>query len=208
MKVIRFCYMSPVLENALDRLARRAEEASLCVDVQTIDNAPYVRWLKSSKIMLWNRMVDVFASDDMAFAALMRNLPEYIYGIVDVYLAEQTIYGIPVDSAEVITSCYLCSYEREPSLRSKTMFEHFLMEQQQTYYDYVAFQLVKDIQTARSATFDFCFESHVSHPDGINEIYSKPELEGMREHSKVFLNTDTRPLSFGRAKVEERKNGI
>lgn len=208
MKVIKLCYPSTVPETTLARLVKYAYENSVRVDVQTICNTPYLRWLTSSKIMPWDTIVDVFLPDDNELIVFKQDLFKYAIGNADVYLVEQITYGTPVDGAELITSCYLWNYETAPSIRNDTMYEHFLMEQQQEYYDYVAFQLVQEVLTTESPAFDFFFESHVSHPDGINEIYSKPALEGMREHSKIFLNTNTRLLSFGSVDVRESRNGI
>jgi hypothetical protein len=185
------------------KLGYRAQTQTLC-------NVPYLRWLKGLNTMPWNGVLHLLSTEPMdktfyistIHPVMARLFSETITDQMDVYIASQITYNQPVDGAELITSCYLWNYATEPEERNAKMLEHFQMEQCQIYYDYVAFQCVKEKIGDASPTFDFFFESHVSNPNGINEIYEKPALEAMRNHSSAFLNTNSRLLSFGRVNVK------
>lgn len=206
MKVLKFCFRTdPDMSNLVDNIIACLSQQSLQVHVQYIDSTPYLKWLKNMKTMSWKVIVDIIwdkpdLSVDGIYGTFMNYLQrEKIFmADVDCYLGEQIIYQKPVDNSELITSCYLWNYDNPSSIREEKMKEHFGMEQRQIYYDYVSFQSITKIMSVNSPRYDFFFESHVSKPEGINEIYSKPALEGMREHSQAFLNVSTRELSFGK----------
>lgn len=185
----------------IDELLKQSFE----VHTQELDNHKYFRWLTGMSTMEWRSIIDVFwdeslISHENATKTVKSLLNTYCIDMtnLDMYLAEQIRYKEPVNDAEVITSCYLWNYKNTETVRIEKMREHFGMEQQQYYYDYVAFQCVKSVLTPSSPRFDFFFESHVSDPEGIDAIYSKPTLNGMRQHSEAFLNVNTRQLSFGK----------
>ena len=205
MYVTKICFRrdEPLQLSGLHSAAAEMAERGYRVHVQQMDNFPYQRWMQNSKPMQWNLIVDVFQENGCS-VRLDSGIRDCLtsQGIAlkaaDIYGAKQMTYKRPVSDAEIITSCYLWNYQNPEALRKEKMEEHFLMEQKQIYYDYVAFQSVDAVLTPGSPIFDFFFESHVSIQGGIDTIYAKPALNGMREHSKAFLNTDTRQLSFGR----------
>lgn len=188
------------------KIADYYKELGNTVYLQIIDNITHGKWLTNQKVMYWGIIIDVYYNAegyDEFVDAFMKNWKAVSNDnpsaaeFCDVYLASEMIYREPLERAEIITSCYEWNYSTEESLRDKVMKEHFLMEQRQKYYDYVSFQMVKQKLEDRSKRFDFFFESHVSAADGIDKIYGEEVLEEMRTHSRMFLNTDTRHLSFG-----------
>ena len=176
------------------------------VYVQRIDNETHGKWLADQKTMYWDFVIDIYSGNESFdefvedFKQLwtdISNKHEDLIDACDVYIAEDMKYKTPLKNAEIITSCYEWNYETEENIRENVMKEHFILEQRQVLYDYVSFQSVKIILYDRSKVFDFFFESHVSDENGIDKIYGEEVLEEMRTHSKMFLNTDTRHLSFG-----------
>lgn len=207
MYMLKICSQCsfPELSNNLGLVIDELLKRSFKVHIQELDGQKYLRWLAGMATMEWLTIIDVFwneelISNEKAITTVNTLLNTYKIDMtmLDMYYAEQIQYKEPVNNAEVITSCYLWNYENAEAVRTLKMREHFGMEQQQYYYDYVVFQRVKSILTSTSPKFDFFFESHVSDPDGIDAIYSKPALNGMRQHSEAFLDVSTRRLSFGR----------
>lgn len=197
----KFSKISNQIELVVDELLKK----SFQVHIQELDNHKYLRWLANMSTMEWCTIIDVFwdeklitCEDATQFISDLLNVNNIDITKLDIYLAEQMQYKEPVNNAEVITSCYLWNYKNSEAMRSLKMKEHFGMEKEQYYYDYVAFQIVGVVLTPHSPKFDFFFESHVSKPDGIDAIYSKPALNGMRQHSEAFLDVGTRQLTFGR----------
>ena len=208
MNVIKICLRDNV-EDVLADWIQSVTAGGRTVQVQRIDNTPYLKWLSGSLTVNWKIIIDVFPKKSAVneFEKLDEVGCDFIQSLppvsADIYLVSQVSYQSPISNAELIISCYQWNYENAPEFRHEKMLEHFEMEKTQKYYDYVAFQCVEKILSSESMHLDFFFESHVSDPEGINEIYSKPALEGMREHSMAFLNTGTRQLSFGRVTIEE-----
>lgn len=206
MQVLKMCFISDF--EVSDMIGRIKKEMTKEVDqihVQHIDNTPYLRWLKNIEPMKWKIIVDMLLRDgekdvDDVFEDVSDFFKQWPFSAnsPDCYGVSQIVYGEPVNNSELITSCYRWNYYFPCSIREEKMKEHFCMEQRQIYYDYVVFQSVDKVLTKKSPKFDFFFESHVSSPEGINKIYSKPTLEEMREHSKAFLDVTTRELSFGK----------
>lgn len=215
MDVIKICFHREMKEkaNQIYELGEYLNSKGYSVHLQNISNVPYKRWLENSKTMLWPYIMDVFVEvgekaeiDKMRNTLVEQEIVNDLFQSADMYLSEQQSYRMPVNHAEIITSCYLWNHAIGKNIRENKMQEHFLMEQKQTYYDYLAFQCIKEILTEHSPVYEFFFESHVSQKGGIDQIYSKPELNGMREHSRTFLNVDTRVLSFGKIEIWEGKN--
>ncbi len=204
--IIKVCLKDGGLlwNNELEILFYKWKNEGHIIHIQHLNNAPYKKWLKGLNVMSWTRIIDIFVEGDLQESeeyansiALQIGKMESINDGVDIYVVDQLTYKEPVDHSEVITSCYYWNYSNEESFRNEKMQEHFLLEQGQKYYDYVAFQCVKKCVTPNSLPYDFFFESHVSNPNGINEIYSKPSLGDMRLHSQHFLNVKSRLLAFG-----------
>ena len=199
MNVVKICVMERD-EELIRKLIQEKKE----IHIQRIDNSRYFQWLRGLNTMPWSCIMDIFCDESIEAVC---DYAEEIAGKIniwnvtkdkfDIYVTKQLTYKKPVDNSEIITSCYLWNYENDSSVRREKMEEHFLLEQNQKYYDYVSFQSVEKCITEESRNYDFFFESHVSNKNGINEIYSKPALENMREHSKAFLNVESRLLSFG-----------
>lgn len=188
-------YTDKEVEQLCDDLSKRNSRVML----QKIDNNLHAKWLANQNNMKWKYVIDVASNDLSNLTQDMENRN------VDIYEVKEITYKEPVENAELITSCYLMNSEVPEEMRNKSMLEHFEMEKKQTLYDYIAFQIVKDTIYDYSPKFEFFFESHVSTKDGIDQIYSKSFLNGMREHSRLFLNADTRQLSFGKVKTMEEK---
>lgn len=210
MSIIKICMSDPLIffspegEKLKEAIVENAER----VDIISLNNQPYFQWLKGLKSMPWLSVWDVYVKlDGKEAVEYAKSVSEKLKILaadrngIDTYIVEQETYKEPVNRAEVITSCYFWNYENDKALREEKMAEHFVMEQAQRYYDYVVFQKVIETITKDSPHYDFFFESHVSDPNGINEIYSKPALGNMREHSKFFLNVDSRLLSFGHVEI-------
>lgn len=197
MNVIKIC-----LEKSIENIGELLQEIKGEVHVQKINNTPYLKWLSGLQAMKWQMIVDVFREEP--FETSIDLATEFVtrFPGADIYVAEDKTYKEPVNRSEIITSCYFWNYVNSEEYRIQMMNEHFLMEQRQVYYDYVSFQSVRKCVTDSSTKFDFFFESHVSNPNGINEIYSKPALENMREHSKAFLDVGSRCLSFGNVEIK------
>lgn len=205
MYVLKICLQSDRKPQEIERLLMEAaDHQSTQIHVQHIDSTAHSEWLCDQTQMRWKTIFDVIWSDgDPNMEAemkrtlcLVQKYPSIIQE-ADCYCARQMTYQDPVPHAELITSCYYWNYNTLPEVREEKMREHFAMEQKQIYYDYVAFQSVFKVLTPHSPQFDFFFESHVSKPEGIDHIYSTPELNGMREHSESFLDVGSRRLSFG-----------
>ncbi|MFI5993953.1 hypothetical protein ACIBAC_19210 [Streptomyces sp. NPDC051362] len=113
----------------------------------------------------------------------------------------QTGFGEEHDGASLITSLYSWSRENSPEEREKQMRIHFDMERGERDYTTVHFNTTKGAEHFDNGSFDFVFQSYVDDPEGMNRIYSSSRLEEMREHSKGFLDTDTRRLGFGRVEI-------
>ncbi len=212
MNVIKICLKNSKIywNKGMDTMINNLVDEGYIVHIQRLDNSPYKQWLEGLNTMPWDCIADVYKEGPLQetmeiakFIFAQINMWKGILEDVDIYVAEQMVYKEPVDGAEIITSCYFWNYENDENLRKEKMAEHFLMEQRQRYYDYVTFQCVKECITKHSQQYDFFFESHVSDPDGINEIYSKPALGDMRTHSQGFLNVDSRLLTYGRVKIVE-----
>jgi hypothetical protein len=211
MDVLKICFRPDMglAPEFLEKAADDCERLGYRVQIQTLCNTPYLCWLEGLNTMPWNGVIDLFSPEPIDKAsymstirpAMVRLFLEPIASQLNIYIASQITYNHPVDGAELITSCYLWNYATRPVERNTKMLEHFQMEQHQSYYDYVAFQCVKEKIGDSTPCFNFFFESHVSNPNGINEIYEKPALEAMRDHSRAFLNTSSRLLSFGRVEV-------
>lgn len=205
MSIVKLCFL-PSAHLSLEQahVLGKAFAEFGCTNVQQIDNVTYEKWLEGHNKMKWEYIIDVLYSgciEDLISKA--DRVIEHVVtsGDCDIYRAEEIVYCNPVDRSDLITSCYLWNYDTPDEQRERNMMEHFSMEQKQTYYDYVSFQCVRDKYYEISPKYDFFFEAHVSAVDGIDQIYGKPALEEMRIHSKVFLNTDTRLLSFGKVVI-------
>lgn len=206
MNVLKVCLRKKYdVSELMKGVFNRELDDSLQLHIQYIDNTPYLQWLQNMKTMNWKVIVDIIWSKEELsveeiYEKMLQCFKENKIDLeeIDCYSGTQIIYKEPVHGSELITSCYLWNYKNGSTVREEKMIEHFGMEQKQKYYDYVSFLSVNKILSSNSPRFDFFFESHVSNPKGINEIYSKPALEGMREHSQAFLDVSTRELSFGR----------
>lgn len=197
MKIIKICTKSLINDSIINQFAKVYQVE---VHKYTIDNSS--QFLRGQKNMRWLSIYDIFIVKSKLFCVpeMLEHISQlFNYEDVEIFLLSTLAYGTPMNGADIITSCYSWSTyplkEREAALQ-----QHFLMEQSQQYYDYILFQLVeKYISNYKNYKndIDFFFVSHVSNPDGINQIYSKPFIMDMREHSKLFLNVDSRCLSFG-----------
>ncbi|PEK39642.1 hypothetical protein CN568_24165 [Bacillus pseudomycoides] len=105
------------------------------------------------------------------------------------------------EGADVIVSFYSWAHALEESEREKALWEHFNMEKDQPYYSLVNFNAGVNENNSTSNPTDFMFEGFVGDPEGLSEIYRSPFLNKMRIHSKLFLNTDTRQLAFGKLHI-------
>jgi len=210
------CFMPEAKVNLsqMKKLANMLSITGYSVHIQAICNTPYLRWLDGLNKMDWNLIMNVVTAEGIDVdnfnrdiqPLLKQNFSEQVLSCLDVYTVLQTHYQEPVNNAELITSCYLWNYDTSDRRRNEKMIEHFELEKAQLNYAYIAFQCVTGKLYDRSPSFDFFFEAHIPNPKGIDEIYSKPLLGNMREHSKAFLDVKTRLLSFGRVSVIERKD--
>lgn len=206
MCVVKLCFLPTAhlfLEQA-HALGKELAEAGYKNYVQQIDNVTHGKWLEGQNTMKWEFVIDVLysGSPEVLITLADRILDKSVGNDnCDIYQVKEILYRRPVNHSELITSCYLWNYDSPEEQRERYMMEHFAMEQKQAYYDYVSFQCVYNKYYETSLGYDFFFESHVSAPDGIDQIYGKPALEGMRTHSRAFLNTDTRLLSFGKVDI-------
>lgn len=205
MSVVKLCFL-PAAHLSLGQahaLGKAFSEVG-CTYVNQIDNVTHGKWLVGQKTMKWEFIIDVLYSGCLenliAMAECILNKPISSENC-DIYQAKEILYRRPVDYSELITSCYLWNYDSPKEQRERYMMEHFVMEQKQTYYDYVSFQCVYNKYYEASPRYDFFFEAHVSARDGIGQIYGKTALEEMRIHSRTFLNIDTRLLSFGKVNI-------
>lgn len=212
MDVIKVCFQQELEANSklIEKASNELLRIGYNVHIQTICNIPYLCWLNGLGIMNWKWILDIFITEGTAKEeytkiikpVLEKEILKKSLHNTDVYIASQINYKKPLDGAELITSCYLWNYETPTNERNNKMLEHFEMEKEQVHYDYIAFQCVKERLYNSSPLFDFFFESHISNPNGINEIYSKPALEEMRSHSRIFIDTNSRLLSFGHVRVK------
>lgn len=98
---------------------------------------------------------------------------------------------------KLITSYYSWAEDVDPVQRERYMWEHFVLERRQEAYASVHFNGVVDRKWNANERYGFAFESYLINEAEIEKVYKSPLLEEMREHSKGFLNTDTRKLAFG-----------
>lgn len=207
MDIIKICFNQEknTHTQGLDAIVEQFRNRGCLVHSQELNNTPYLQWLKGLNVMPWRYIIDLYDSNDAHLLnKVVNDLPDVLQGFdCDVYRANQMTYKNPVNHAELITSCYFWNTQNSSLYRHKKMHEHFLMEQAQKYYDYVAFQCVTEVITPHSPKYDFFFEAHVTETEGINEIYSKPALTEMRTHSIAFLDVNSRLLSFGRVICDE-----
>lgn len=162
-------------------------------------------WLKSQNSMPWKYIVNIYLRESID---ILLKHPDFSFlyenDDIDMYVVSQFTYGRLANvEVDLITSCYLWNYQNDVETRRASMLSHFEMEKKQEKYDYVCFQIVEAPIKEKSEKIDFFFESHVSDPNGIDEIYSKPFIGSMRRHSEKFLDVNTRKLSFGRVIVNE-----
>lgn len=109
----------------------------------------------------------------------------------------QTRFGDEQDGADLIVSLYSWQAATTPAERTKNMWLHFGMEREETSYSSVHFNTASGERTG----IDFVFQAYVNDPEGLSRVYSSPRLEVMREHSRTFLDTDTRQLAFGKVQI-------
>lgn len=113
----------------------------------------------------------------------------------------QTGFGREDDGVDVIVSLYSWQRSVPPEDRDRNMWTHFDMELEEPDYTAVHFNQPKGSEFFDNHNFDFVFQSYVADPQGLSRIYSNPRLKMMRQHSKSFLDTDTRRLAFGKSQI-------
>lgn len=104
------------------------------------------------------------------------------------------------DGCDVIVSLYSWASDSNEREREISLWDHFNMEKDQPDYSYVNFNMNISTNCINDST-EFMFEGFVSNPDGLSNIYSSPFIHEMREHSKLFLDVDTRQLAFGKLQI-------
>jgi hypothetical protein len=117
-----------------------------------------------------------------------------------VWLA-QSRFGEEHDGANIIVSLYSWQTNTTSADRDRNMWTHFDMEREEPDYSAVHFDRSKGEQHLDSNSFDFVFTAYVDDPKGLSRIYSSPRLDLMREHSRLFLDTDSRRLAFGNVEI-------
>lgn len=206
MCVVKLCFL-PTAQLSLEQahvLGKALADVGYKNYVQQIDNITHGKWLEGQNTMKWELIIDVLYSG--CLESLIALADKILINPVssdncDIYQVKEILYRKPANHSDLITSCYLWNYDCPEEKRKRYMMEHFGMEQKQIYYDYVSFQCVFNKYYESSPRYDFFFESHVPVADGIDQIYGKSALEEMRIHSRAFLNTDTRLLSFGKVEI-------
>lgn len=198
MNIIKICMLNYAVQQQMEEKIQQLVQLGIRIHVQKIDAVRYQRWMKYSMPMPWVSIIDIYCFSAGMVDEVCKCLGGPDCTCTDIYITRIfQEYQTPVHGAEIITSCYRWNENCEPKARDKVMHEHFEMEKLQKYYNYVVFQVVEKTYTENSPALDFFFVSHVSDPEGIDCIYSMPALNGMREHSQAFLDTNTRQLAFG-----------
>ncbi|MEV4362641.1 hypothetical protein [Nonomuraea sp. NPDC049625] len=113
----------------------------------------------------------------------------------------QTGFGVEHDGADLIVSLYSWQESTSAPERERHMWDHFDLERQESDYTAVHFNVSTGQEHFDNGEFDFVFQAYVDDPEGLSRIYASPRLEMMREHSRRFLDTDTRRLGFGRVRI-------
>lgn len=204
-KALKYCFNNDLMlsREVLCDIEIEILKLDIQMHVQMIDER-FTKWNSGMKTMPWITIFDFIWKDQRDVEMLVNVINEIFLSKKisiensDIYYLSLLSYNLPVSSSDLITSCYKWNYDNDENSREVIMQEHFKMEQKQTLYDYVSFQRVEKIVSLHNNIFDFFFESHVSDPDGIDKIYSAPMLGNMREHSKGFLDVQSRCLSFGK----------
>ncbi|GMQ55731.1 hypothetical protein AN1V17_01230 [Vallitalea sediminicola] len=115
-------------------------------------------------------------------------------------LYKQYYFGEELDRYYLIISFYSMNDKVNKIQREKNMMEHFNMEKKQNLYKLVHFNEIMD-QEESNKDFQFVFESYMEQENHIDDLYDLEFIKIMREHSKGFLDVDTRKLAFGEVRV-------
>jgi hypothetical protein len=153
-------------------------------------------------LMLELRLPDEF-TDSAATDSLRRALERcecLAHGRPRFLRYRQTGFGGEHDGADLIVSFYSWQKATSPDAREREMWIHFDMEREEQDYTAVHFNVSPSVQVDEEG-FDFAFQAYVDDPEGVSRIFSSERLEIMRDHSKTFLNTDTRRLGFGKVQI-------
>jgi len=112
-------------------------------------------------------------------------------------LTKARSFGQHKNNTSVIMSLYKWNQDINEIERNTNMLTHFEMEKEQQLYSFVQFNSVIRNLGSEILDIDFIFEGELPEPESITKLYSSSFLPLMREHSKSFLDTDTRKLAFG-----------
>ena len=207
IKLIKICLRKEIEEIDINEMVLLLKNLKYVFHMQVINNDYYKKLVKGMKTVDWMYIFNIYLENrdedkiENIYNVISKNINK---SLIDIYVVTEYTYKEPINGANLITSCYLWNKLNTQSSREKVMSEHFEMEKEEKYYEYISFQTVQEKYTDYSQDIDFFFEAHVIDKSGIEKIYATPKLKAMRVHSSGFLNIDTRKLSFGSVFVHNK----